>query len=75
MGRRALRHGHGKGYQGAVDRSTAFVPGKYFYTDEGEGRATMRLNYTMAGEREIRRAVKILGRKSQMQRKLAVVRF
>lgn len=50
-----------KVYQGAVDRSTAFVPGKYFYTDEGEWRATMRLNYTMAGEREIRRAVKILG--------------
>ena len=48
-------------YQGAVDRSTAFVPGTYFYTDEGEGKATMRLNYTMAGEREIRRAVKILG--------------
>ncbi|AOY58650.1 MULTISPECIES: PLP-dependent aminotransferase family protein [Desulfococcus] len=50
-----------KVYKGAVGRNTAFVPGKYFYVDKGEGEATMRLNYTMAGEAEIRSAVRILG--------------
>jgi len=50
-----------KVYHGAVGRNTAFVPGKYFYVDKGEGEATMRLNYTMAGEEDIRCAVKVLG--------------
>jgi 2-aminoadipate transaminase len=48
-------------YRRAVVRNTAFVPGRYFYTNADEGRETMRLNFTMAGEAEIRRAVAVLG--------------
>ena len=50
-----------KVYQRSVERNAAFVPGRFFYADEGEGAATMRLNYTMADEKGIQRAVKILG--------------
>lgn len=48
-------------YRQAVARNTAFVPGKYFFTSEGEGRSTMRLNFTMSEEADIYRAVKVLG--------------
>ncbi|WP_373500686.1 PLP-dependent aminotransferase family protein [Desulfococcus sp.] len=48
-------------YQRAVARNTAFVPGRYFYAHDGEGRGAMRLNFTLAEAEEIRRAVKILG--------------
>ncbi len=47
-------------YWKAVARKTAFVPGKFFYTRAGEGLETMRLNYTMADEDTIDKAVKIL---------------
>lgn len=47
-------------YWKAVERKTAFVPGKFFYTHEGEGLETMRLNYTMADEATIEKAVKTL---------------
>lgn len=47
-------------YWKAVARKTAFVPGKFFYTSEGEGIETMRLNYTMADESTIDKAVKTL---------------
>lgn len=50
-----------KVYQRAVERNAAFVPGRFFYTDDNEGMATMRLNYTMADEKDIHHAVKILG--------------
>ncbi len=50
-----------KVYRRAVARGTAFVPGRFFYTNPAEGRHTMRLNFTMAGEDEIRRAVAVLG--------------
>lgn len=48
-------------YHAAVKRKTAFVPGRFFYAKEGDGLSTMRLNYTMADEKTIDRAVKILG--------------
>jgi len=35
-------------YRKAVKNNVAFVPGKYFYTQPGQGLATMRLNFTMA---------------------------
>jgi 2-aminoadipate transaminase len=47
-------------YWKAVEKKVAFVPGKYFYTDPGEGIETMRLNFTMTDEETIDRAVKIL---------------
>ncbi|MFZ5573198.1 MAG: PLP-dependent aminotransferase family protein [Thermodesulfobacteriota bacterium] len=47
-------------YAEALKRGVAFVPGRFFHIDGGEGRETMRLNFTMFGEREIRRAVKTI---------------
>lgn len=47
-------------YWKAVERKTAFVPGKFFYTENGEGLETMRLNYTMADEATIDRAIRVL---------------
>jgi 2-aminoadipate transaminase len=48
-------------YHKAVAAKVAFVPGRYFYAQAGEGLATMRLNYTMADEATLERAVKTLG--------------
>jgi 2-aminoadipate transaminase len=48
-------------YHRAVQAGVAFVPGQFFHTEPGQGRETMRLNYTMAGEETIRRAVAVLG--------------
>jgi 2-aminoadipate transaminase len=45
----------------AVDRNTAFVPGTFFFARPGEGRETLRLNYTMAGQAMLTRAIKTLG--------------
>jgi 2-aminoadipate transaminase len=47
-------------YDRCVECSVAFVPGKYFFTQPGEGLATMRLNYTMIDEPTIDRAVRIV---------------
>lgn len=47
-------------YHKAVQHNVAFVPGKYFYASRDEGVETMRLNYTMAGETAIDRAVSTL---------------
>lgn len=47
-------------YWRAIERQTAFVPGKFFYAEPGAGNATMRLNYTMANEETIDRAVRTL---------------
>jgi 2-aminoadipate transaminase len=44
-------------YEPCVRRNTAFVPGKYFYTERGEGVETMRLNFTMANGNAIERAI------------------
>jgi len=47
-------------YWKAVEKKVAFVPGKYFYATAGEGIETMRLNFTMADEQTIDRAIKTL---------------
>ncbi len=47
--------------QACIKRKTAFVPGKFFFTDMREGASTMRLNYTMSDERQIDYAVNIIG--------------
>jgi 2-aminoadipate transaminase len=48
-------------YWKAIDRKVAFVPGRYFFTEPGEGLETMRLNYTMADEPTIEKAIHTLG--------------
>jgi 2-aminoadipate transaminase len=40
-----------------IDCNVAFVPGKYFYTQPGEGLSTMRFNYTMIDEAAIDAAI------------------
>lgn len=47
-------------YWKGIERKVAFVPGKFFFTQKGEGNETMRLNYTMADEATIDQAVKRL---------------
>jgi 2-aminoadipate transaminase len=47
-------------YWKAVERQTAFVLGKFFYTEPGVELATLRLNFTMAKPAAIKRAVAIL---------------
>jgi 2-aminoadipate transaminase len=49
-----------KVYWKAIKRKTAFVPGKYFYTQDDEGNETMRLNYTLVDEKYIDWAIKAL---------------
>jgi 2-aminoadipate transaminase len=48
-------------YEECIRRNVAFVPGKYFYTEEGQGAETMRLNYTMIDKATIQRAIRIAG--------------
>jgi 2-aminoadipate transaminase len=48
-------------YDKAIARNVAFVPGQYFYARPGQGRETLRLNYTMSDEATLTRAVAILG--------------
>ncbi len=52
-------------YYKAIENGVAFVPGKFFFTDENEGIETMRLNYTMADTATIDLAVKKLGQTIQ----------
>ena len=47
-------------YEKAVARNVAFVPGQYFYARPGQGRETLRLNFTMADEATLARGVAIL---------------
>ena len=47
-------------YYKSVEQNVAFVPGKYFFTDPAEGHETMRLNFTMADEPTIDRAIATL---------------
>lgn len=49
-----------KVYLKAIESNTAFVPGKYFYPHIGDGINTMRLNYTMSSEEQIRTAIQKL---------------
>jgi len=48
-------------YERGLERKVAYVPGKYFYTQKGEGLGTMRLNYTMIDEATIDRGIQTLG--------------
>jgi len=47
-------------YRKSIGNKAAFVPGQYFFTKNGEGSETMRLNYTMTDEKNIDRAIKII---------------
>ena len=49
-----------KVYRKSIENNVAFVPGKFFFTDPDEGHETMRLNYTMADEQTIDRAIRTL---------------
>jgi 2-aminoadipate transaminase len=43
-----------------LKKNVAFVPGKFFFTEPGEGLETLRLNYTNADESTVEQAVKTL---------------
>ena len=47
-------------YHKCIENGVAFVPGKFFFTDEKEGIETMRLNYTMADEQTIEKAIQTM---------------
>jgi 2-aminoadipate transaminase len=47
-------------YHRAVGRKVAFVPGTFFYAGSGQGMETMRLNFTMANEKTLSKAIKIV---------------
>lgn len=48
-------------YDDAVARKVAFVPGRFFFANPDDGRATMRLNFTMNNPEQITDAVHTLG--------------
>ena len=47
-------------YYRSIKQNVAFVPGQFFFTDPGAGIHTMRLNFTMADEATLDRALKKL---------------
>ena len=47
-------------YSKAVAKGVAFVPGKFFFTRNGEGNETMRLNFTMSDASTLDKALKTL---------------
>jgi 2-aminoadipate transaminase len=47
-------------YHQAVARNVAFVPGTFFYAGQDQGLETMRLNFTMANEEVLTKAIKTL---------------
>ncbi len=47
-------------YWQAIKNDVAFVPGTYFFTKQGKGKNTMRLNFTNVSEEKIDEAVKRL---------------
>ena len=47
-------------YPKAIERNMAFVPGTFFFTQDGDGLETMRLNFTNSDENSIDQAIKIL---------------
>lgn len=49
-------------YHRAVDRKVAYVPGTFFFAGRGQGLETMRLNFTMADEQTLDRAIRILAK-------------
>ena len=48
-------------YEKCLERKVAFVPGKYFFAENGRGLETMRLNFTMFGEEILTKAVGTVG--------------
>lgn len=48
-------------YWEAVRRKVAYVPGRFFFAEKGEGIETLRLNFTAADPATIDRAVAVLG--------------
>ena len=47
-------------YHCAVARNVAYVPGKFFFAEKNQGKETMRLNFTMANEKDLVKAIEIL---------------
>ncbi|GAB1420383.1 PLP-dependent aminotransferase family protein [Anaerolineales bacterium] len=47
-------------YEACIKRGVAFVPGKYFYFEEGVGTETLRLNFTMIPAEMITEAIKTI---------------
>jgi len=47
-------------YYKAVEKNVAYVPGEFFYAKKGQGKNTMRLNFTNIGEIKIAKAITIL---------------
>lgn len=47
-------------YDEGIRRKVAFVPGRFFFTEPGDGMETMRLNFTMADEPTLRAAIERL---------------
>jgi 2-aminoadipate transaminase len=48
-------------YDKAIERKVAYVPGRFFYTEDGAGSGTMRLNFTNSSSDQIRSAIATLG--------------
>lgn len=44
----------------AVERGVAFVPGRYFFVNQEDGLATLRMNFTAADPATIERAVQLI---------------
>jgi 2-aminoadipate transaminase len=47
-------------YWKSIKKKVAFVPGKFFYTQQGRGIETMRLNFTMTDEHTIDTAIETI---------------
>jgi 2-aminoadipate transaminase len=47
-------------YFKAIEKNVAYVPGEFFYTKKGEGKNTMRLNFTNVSEEKIEKAITTL---------------
>ncbi len=48
-------------YYQAIERKVAYVPGKFFFTELGEGISTMRLNFTCSDAPTLEKAIRTLG--------------
>lgn len=57
-------------YARCIERSVAFVPGRYFFTRPGEGRESMRLNFSMADPESIAKAIGVLS--EEVRREMAM---
>lgn len=47
-------------YHCAVMRKVAYVPGRFFFAEKNQGKETMRLNFTMANEKALVKAIETL---------------